>query len=76
MDFDTIAAELDALIQTCTVGEIAVLRRWTDAVRANPAEHDMGDYALRVLDAMRRAERHMIAVYQAAATDAMSGELS
>ena len=53
-----------------------MLRKWTDAVRANPAEHDTGDYALRVLDAMRRAERHMIAVYQAAATDAMSGELS
>ena len=71
MDVDAIAVALDALISSCTTREIAVLRRWTDDVRRNPSDHDMQEYAVRVMDAMRNAERHMIAAYQAAAPEAM-----
>ena len=65
MDVDAIAVALDALISSCTTHEIAVLRRWTEDVQRNPSDHDMAAYTERVREAMQRAERHMIAAYQA-----------
>ena len=71
MNVEAISVALDALIASCTTHEIAVLRRWTEDVQHNPSDHNMQEYAVRVMDAMRNAERHMIAAYQAAAPDAM-----
>lgn len=67
-DVVDVAGRLGDLLDLCD-GEITDL--WAEARDLDPAQPMPSEFAQRVMDAMRRAERHMIAAYQAAAPDAM-----